>query len=623
MIRHAFPIWKYVLLVLVIVLSTLYALPNIYGDEPAVQVSGMNGKTVDEKTVEQIKTILAQAHLTYRSIEVGKENLVLLRFDDTENQIKSKSYLKAGLGEEVTVALNLAPRTPAWLRSIGGAPMKLGLDLRGGVHFLLAVDLNSVIQARMSANLTSMWMALQKDNIRYAGVNQNDQGIVLRFREDSARQQALSSLEKEFGDFFEFKTVDESGQLQLIGTLRPNQLTQMRQSVMEQTMTVLRNRVNELGVAEPSIQQQGLDRISVDLPGIQDAVLAKQILGGTATLEFHLVDEGHDVATALSGQLPIGSAIYYRKDRQPVLLQSRVILKGSAITSASTSFGQDGKSSVNITASGDGVSYFNEVTGENVGHLMGIVYVETKNTDKLVDGKIQNQAQKIETVINVAQIQSALGNSFQVTGLDSANEAKNLAMLLRAGALPANIYPVAESIVGPSLGKDNIRKGIISVEVGFLLIVIFMIIYYRLFGLIANFALALNLIITIAVMSLIGATLTLPGIAALVLTVGMSVDANVLINERIREELRNGMSPLAAISAGYDRAFVTIVDANVTTLIVAVVLFVLGTGSVQGFSIALIIGLLTSMFTAVTATRAIVSLVYRGNQRIERLSIGI
>ncbi len=409
----------------------------------------------------------------------------------------------------------------------------------------------------------------------------------------------------------------------MIATLSPSELNNIRQTTIEQTMSILRNRVNELGVGEAVVQQQGANRVAVDLPGIQDAARAKQILGGTATLEFHLVDSTHDAQVAAqTGVVPIGTKLYYM-NQQPILLKRQVVLSGDSITSAMSGFDQQSATpSVNMSLGGGGESLFNRITRENIGKRMAIVYVESKTTSSLVGGKLVRKTKRVQRVISAPVIQSALGTNFQITGLSSNEEATNLALLLRAGALPAAIYSVEERTVGPSLGKENVRRGLISLEVGMLLILITMLFYYRLFGLIANISLFLNLVLLVALLSIIDATLTLPGIAGIVLTVGMAVDANVLIYERIREELRHGMSPQMAIHAGYERAFSTIIDANVTTLIVAVVLFAVGTGAVRGFAVTLSIGLLTSMLTGITFTRAMVNLIY-GGRKVKRLSIGI
>jgi len=514
---------------------------------------------------------------------------------------------------------------------LGAKPMKLGLDLRGGIHFLLSVDVDSMLKKREAGDARNIANDLREAKIRYAAVQRipgkgrtdgiPNSGIRIRFRKQDNLEKAYHLLKRRYPEFQLSKTA-KNGDYEIIGRMTPEALHKLGQYTVEQTMTVLRNRVNELGVAEPIVQQQGKDKIVVDLPGVQDAAQAQQILGGTATLEFHLVDDRHDVASALRGQVPFGSKVYTMSDGTPILLQNRVVLSGNSIVNSSSGFGEDGRPNVSIRVAGSEVSLFNRITRKNIGHRMAIVYVETKTTTEEVNGKPVTSQRKVERVISAPVIQNALGNNFQITGLASPQEASNLALLLRAGALPVAINIVEESNIGPSLGKENIHKGFVSVQIGFILIVLFMALYYRVFGIIADLALAMNLVLVLALMSIMGFTLTLPGIAGIVLTVGMAVDANVLIFERIREELRSGMTPQASIYAGYEKAFSTIVDANVTTLIVALVLFVLGTGSIKGFAVTLTLGILTSMLTAITGTRAVVNLLY-GGKKNPRLNIGI
>ncbi len=617
-----YPKWKYFLVLALVVLGFIYAAPNFFEQDPAVQIAGTEGLVADQPQLEKITNLLVQNKLAYKSIRLLEENQIVVRFHDVETQLKSREILKAGLDNRFTVAFNTLSTVPKWLTMIGAAPMNLGLDLRGGVHFLLEVDVDTVLAKRVAGDLRDISKTLRDARIRYSGVTQaKPTEIKLMFGNKSARDDAFTLLKKRYPDYI-FAKVD-LGERYIIGAnLSQESVNKMRKHAMEQTMTVLRNRVNELGITEPVVQQQGRNRIVVDLPGIQDAAQAEQILGGTATLEFHLVDETHSLSAAQAGQVPFGSSLHRFRDDNQILLFNQIVLSGQSIVSASSNFDDRGRPAVNIRIAGGEVNYFGRITKENVGKRMAIVYVETKMDTKLVEGKVVREPRKIQYVISAPVIQSALPASFQITGLTDMGEARHLALLLRAGALPANIYPVEQSVVGPSLGKANIAKGVLSVEIGFILIVIFMLFYYRFFGFVANLALGLNLVLLVAVLSLLGATLTLPGIAGIVLTVGMAVDANVLINERIREELRNGLAPLSAIRAGYDRAFSTIVDANITTLIVAIVLFAVGSGSVKGFAVTLIIGLVTSMFTAITGTRAVVSLVY-GRKPGKQLSIGI
>lgn len=598
------------------IIGFIYALPNLYSEDPAIEVSGK----LDTKIEEKITSSMADAKIKLKGIKQEGKNLVV-RFLTTDSQLKARDHLKALLGNDYTVALNLAPSTPSWLQFWHAEPMKQGLDLRGGIHFLLEVDIDGVINRRLEGLLKNIGQELRNEKIRYHGLSiSNKDQLKIRFRNVQALDDACSLIKKTQPNLI-LSCQTES--VEILAKLLPNELNDIRQNTIEQTMSILRNRVNELGVGEAVVQQQGATRIAVDLPGIQDAARAKQILGGTATLEFHMVDAKQDPSLVQqTGVIPIGTKLYNYNGR-PLLLKRQVVLSGDSITSAVSSFDQQSATpSVNIQLGGGGESLFSKVTRANIGHQMAIVFVETKTNSKLVNGKVVRQSKKSERVISAPVIQSALGSNFQITGLSSPEEARDLSLLLRAGALPAAIYPVEERTVGPSLGKENVERGIISLEVGMLLIVITMLIYYRLFGLIANIALFFNLVLLVALLSIIDATLTLPGIAGIVLTVGMAVDANVLIYERIREELRNGLNPQAAIYAGYERAFSTIIDANVTTLIVAVVLFAVGTGAVKGFAVTLTIGLLTSMLTGITYTRAMVNLIY-GGRKIKRLSIGI
>lgn len=632
--HNKYPLWKYILLLAIALIALLYAIPNLYGEDPAVQIMGANREVKLDKDVNQkIVAALQETKIDVKSITLDENAGILIRFSSTDSQLKAQDIIKATLGNDYVVALNLAPSTPAWLKAIGAAPMKQGLDLRGGVHFLLEVDVESVILRRLDGFIKNISQELREAHIRYSGIARvKDTNIVVRFRTAEARDEALSVIKQNIPNLAFTKEQKENAinvsneqrpaQFELIASLSPSEISNIRQYTIEQTMTILRNRVNELGVGEAVVQQQGTTRVAVDLPGIQDSARAKQILGGTATLEFHMADQENDPATVShTGMVPVGSKLY-DYERGPVLLKNQVILSGDSITSAVSSFDpQSGSPAVSIQLSG-GESLFSRVTRANIGKLMAIVYVESKAVSKIVDGKVVRTSHKEERIISVATIQSALGTNFQITGLRDPVEARNLALLLRAGALPAAIYSVEERTVGPTLGKENIQRGIISLEVGLGIILLIMILYYRLLGVVADLGLFLNLILLVAVLSLIDATLTLPGIAGIVLTIGMAVDANVLIYERIREELRNGASPQAAIYAGYEKAFATIVDANVTTLIVAIILFAIGTGPVRGFAVTLSIGILTSMLTSVTYTRAIVNLIY-GSRQVKKISVGI
>ncbi|MGD9109015.1 MAG: protein translocase subunit SecD [Gammaproteobacteria bacterium] len=620
---NKYPLWKNLLLIAVLIVAALYALPNVFFQDPAVQISSTTpGIVLSQDLLQTVTTTLKSNKLPYKSASVEKDHL-LIRFSDIDTQLQAKELLKKTLGDQYIVAIDLASAAPEWLSKIGAHQVKLGLDLRGGVHFLLQIDLDSVMQRRLKGDVHNIEEELRNKRIRYTGIapQRQGQGLMIRFRDAATLQKAQSVLANNFSEF-KWEAVKGTNN-QLSGKLVPNQLQKIGQYAVEQTMTTLRHRVNELGVSEALVQQQGQNRISIDLPGVQDATQAKDILGKTATLEFHMVDTEHDAASAAAGGLiPPGTSLYNYNGR-PYLLKNQIILSGDSITNAESGFDPTtGQPMVGIKLGGGGESLFERITAENVGKPIATVYIDLQPHTTKINGKEKITYKKKSRVINIATIQSALGNNFQVTGLSSPQEANQLALLLRSGALPAVIAIIEEKTVGPSMGQRNIHQGMLSVEIGLLLVVIFMIIYYRFFGLVADIGLLVNMIFLIAILSAINATLTFAGIAGIVLTVGMAVDANVLIYERIREELRNGMTPQAAIHAGYERAFITIVDANVTTLIVAMILFALGTGSVKGFAITLTIGLMTSMLSAIMYTRAIVNWRY-GGKRVKSLSIGI
>lgn len=618
---NRYPLWKYILIVVIIVAAFIYASPNLYPEYPAVQIMGVNATLVDEKALTTAKEALQNAGLTYQDVQFRNQTL-LFRFVSTDVQLKAKDVIQQALGDNYLVALNLANTTPDWLLSIGAMPMKLGLDLRGGVHFLLQVDVNSVVQQRVEGDLRGIGQSLREARIRYSGINRRaDNQVILQFRSEEERNKAYSMVSRRYMEFAWEK--DSSGkEFTLTGSLSPAGIFQAKQDILEQTMNTLRNRVNELGVSEAIVQQQGESRVSVDLPGIQDTAEAKNILGKTATLEFHMVDVEHDaLAAAREGVAPPDTHLYTYHD-QPILLKNQTVLRGSSIVAASSGFSEDGRPNVSVRISGAGESLFTKVTAESIGRPMAVVFVEVKSKVKRENGKPVIDYQTQRSIISVATIQSALGSNFQITGLNGQNEARTLALLLRAGALPASVTYIEERTIGPTLGQQNIRMGVLSVVVGMGLVVVFMALYYGVMGLLADLALVMNLILIVALLSLLGATLTLPGIAGIVLTVAMAVDANVLIFERIREELRRGMSVQASIHAGYERAFITILDANLTTLIVMLILFGLGSGVIRGLAITVTIGLLTSMFTAITGTRAIVNLIY-GGRPLKRISIGI
>lgn len=616
---NKYPLWKNLLIIILIAIGTLYALPNLYGDDPSVQISLRSG-SLDKSETEQIDTLLKQGLFQGYKLEPQKQRL-LIRFKDTETQIKAKDYLRDNLSNNYIIALNLAPSTPQWLRSLGAEPMYLGLDLRGGVHFLMQVDMDAAVKQVMKGYVGDIKTFLREKKYGYKRVLRNKHSIVIRFRAKDKMEKALPALAKNYPDL-KFEVQDES-KLEVLVRMTKVAIKAEQKSALEQNIITLRNRVNELGVAEPIIQQQGLDRIVVQLPGVQDTARAKQILGATATLEFRMTYGTFADWTnaANSGKVPFNARLYKQRDGSPVLLKRSVIVTGDMIKSAKAGFdSQSGSPNVSISLDGKGAKRMQKVSSDNIGKQMAVVFIETRNERKVVDGKEIKSKRKIEEVINVATIRDVLSHRFQITGLE-VNEASNLALLLRAGALKAPVEIVEERTVGPSLGKDNIQKGFNSVVIGFVLVLAFMIFYYRAFGLIADIALTINLVLLVAVLSMFQATLTMPGIAGIVLTVGMAVDANVLIFERIREELRNKNSIQASIYAGYEKAFSTIADANITTLIAAVVLFSFGTGAIKGFAVTLSLGIMTSMFTSIMVSRMLVNWFYGGSKKLQKLSI--
>lgn len=616
---NRYPLWKYLLLAAMILCAAIYAAPNLFGDDYAVQVSTKNAVGVAANLPEQVKTTLEKQSISSLSSEAIEDG-VLVRFPSPDTQLKARDALKSALGDDYVVALNLAPKTPHWLRAINAHPMKLGLDLRGGVHFLLDVDVSAVVVAREEGDLNNMTSDLREKQIRYTDIAHPKGKITIQFRDKENLDKAMALLPTRFVDYAFVRSTDPIN-FSITATLTPMAVGDITNYAVDQNMTILSNRVNELGVSEAVVQRQGQTQISVDLPGIQDTARAKDLIGKTATLRFQLVNTEADVQSAVAGTVPIGSRLY-QFENTPIVLKNQAILTGTSITYATATMGEDGRPSVAIRLGGGGESLFARVTAENVGKPLAVIYVESNPQTQIIDGKPVVTRQQVERVINVATIRSALGNSFEITGLSGMQYAQNLALLLRSGALTAPVNFIQERTVGPSLGAANIQKGLLSVIVGSLAVFLFMLLYYRLFGLVADLALIVNMLFIVSLLSLLGATLTLPGIAAIVLNVGMAVDANVLIYERIREELRNGVSPQASIYAGYERAFGTIIDSNLTTLIVALILFALGGGVVKGFAITLIIGILTSMVTAIFFTRAVVNLIY-GGRHLQRLSIGI
>jgi preprotein translocase subunit SecD len=617
---NRYALWKYILILLILLIGLVFALPNIYGKDPAIQISPSRAAEVDEYTELQVSTALEEAGIQAKLISLGLNRLVI-RFDDAETQLRAQSVVKASLGKNYIVALNLAAATPGWLRKLGAEPMFLGLDLRGGVHFLMEVDMEAAVIKAEQRYISDLRTLLREEKVRYKTITRmNTGGILIRFRDGKHQSKGIELIEDSFRDL-DLTVPDEAPEPQVKLMLVEQAIKDTKTFALQQNITTLRKRVNELGVAEPIIQQQGLSRVVVQLPGVQDTARAKEILGATATLEFRMVDDEHSVQDALDGRIPAGSKLYYDRAGQAMLLEKQVMLTGDYIIDAASGIDTlTGGPDVTITLDGKGAKIFSRATRDEVGKRMGVVFIENKTETIEKDGEIIKRKETIEEVINAATIREQLGKRFHITGLDSTQEARNLALLLRAGALAAPIEIVEERTIGPSLGQDNINKGLDSVIIGFVLVLIFMALYYKVFGLVADLALAMNLVLIVALLSLLQATLTLPGIAGIVLTVGMAVDANVLIFERIREEIRNGNSPQASINAGYEKALSTIADANITTLIAALVLFSFGTGPIKGFAVTLSLGIISSMFTAIMGTRSVVNLIY-GGRKLERLVI--
>jgi len=617
-VLNRFPLWKNLLVVLVVIVGFLYSAPNLYGEDPALQVSAARGAEVQASTLDDVKKILDTHSLKFKSAVLEKGQ-ILVRFTNTDDQLKSKELVTTALGDQFIVALNLAPATPAWLTAIGAGPLKLGLDLRGGVHFLMEVDMAEALSKSQEQMVQDFRAELRGKDIRYAAVRRNGGDVVVAFRDQVSQQAGLTELRAKHSDLL-FVDQERNGQFLVTASMSEAKLKETKSYALEQNINIIRNRVNELGVAEPLVQRQGAERIVVELPGIQDTARAKEILGATATLEFRMVDDSADLASAAAGRVPANSQLYTDRNGRPVVLQKRVILTGNHIVDAKSGADEYSRPQVNISLDSLGGNKMSTFTKDSVGKSMATVFIEFKPVGEPgPDGK--RKFRKHEEVVNVATIQSRLGNNFRITGIDNPQEAHNLALLLRAGALIAPIQIVEERTIGPSMGQQNIDSGLRAMALGMGVLVLFMALYYRKFGLVANLALCFNVVLLVGIMSLIpGATMTLPGIAGIVLTLGMAVDANVLIYERIREELRGGRSPQQAINLGYERAFATIADSNITTLITAFILFSVGSGPVRGFALVLMIGIASSMFTAITASRAVVNLLW-GGKRLNDLSI--
>ncbi|MHB9119335.1 MAG: protein translocase subunit SecD [Burkholderiales bacterium] len=603
---NRYPLWKYIVIAVALLFGFFYTLPNFYGESPAVQISPARASnTVDPALLTKVEGLLAAGKIAYQGTLLDASG-VKIRFADSDTQLKAKDLLQAQLGDGYTVALNLLARSPAWLTDMRALPMYLGLDLRGGVHFLLQVDMKAAADKSLERMTGDIRSALREQKISYSGVNRVGSQLKVKFSDADARAKGLAELNKSVPDL-DFKEETDGGDLYLAGSLKPVALKRLQDYALQQNIVTLRNRVNELGVAEPIIQQQGSDRVVVQLPGVQDTAKAKEILGRTATLEIRMVDEEHDVAAALQGQIPYGTELYTERNGSPLLVKKSVVLTGEYISNAQPGFdGQTGEPAVHITLDGRGARIFQQVTRDNVGKRMAILLIEK--------GKGE--------VITAPVIRGEIGGGrVQISGRMTTAEANDVSLLLRAGALAAPMEIVEERTVGPSLGAENIQKGFHSTMIGFAAIALFMAVYYRLFGLFSIVALGVNILLLVAVLSLMQATLTLPGIAGIALTVGMAIDANVLIIERIREEMRNGNSAQAAIHAGYNRAFDTILDSNITTLIAGIAMFWLGSGPVRGFAVTLCIGIVTSMFSAIMVSRGIVNLIYGRQARLTKLSI--
>ena len=614
---NRYPLWKNLLVVLVTAAGLLFAMPNLYGEDPAVQVSASNAQ-VDTGTVQKVEDALKGAKLDYKAADLA-EGRVMVRFADTDTQLHALDAVKQSLGTNYNVALNLAPRTPKWMDDIGLKPMSKGLDLQGGVHFQLQVDLNAAAQTKLQRNVNDLRSAMREKLIRYDDISLNGNAIAIQLRTAGDTDNAKKLLATQYPDL----TVTAGTQPNTLSAgMADKDIQALRQSAVEQNITTLRNRVNELGVAEPIVQQQGASSIVVELPGVQDTARAKEILGATATLEFRLVDPNVSPYEAQqTGHVPLDDQLFSMKDTNaPVLLKRDVIVSGEQLVNAVSGFDQEsGTPDVNVTLDSAGASKMGDTTRENLGKPMAVLFIETKAETTQVNGVPVTTHKKEYTVINVATIRGIFSKRFQITGLGQ-DEANNLGLLLRAGSLAAPMDIIEERTVGPSLGQENIKQGFYAALLGFALVVGFMALYYKVFGVIADFAVFMNLVLTVALLSMIQATLTLPGIAGIVLTLGMGVDANVLINERIREEVRNGNSPQASIDAGYRHAFATIVDAHVTTLIAAVMLLLFGTGPVKGFAVTLTLGIITSLFTAIMGTRSIVNAVF-GGRKLSKLPV--
>jgi len=608
---NRYPLWKYLIIVCAVVAGVVYTIPNFFGESPAIQVSPLRaGAKVDLSLLQKIDDLLANEDITVQASYLDK-NGIKVRFEDTDSQLQAKDVVQGGLGRDYIVALNLLPNSPSWLTSLNALPMYLGLDLRGGVHFLLQVDMPSALQKAKESYLQDLRRVMRAENIRYSKISVSKSGIDIEFRDESIRDQALVILEINATDL-NYVSKERGSAILISAAVKPEVEKRIQEFALQQNITTLRNRVNELGVAEPIVQQSGTDRVVVQLPGVQDTAKAKNILGRTATLEVRLVDEDKmdpaSLQAAQDGRIPSGDDLIYDREGTPYLLKKEVILTGDRISDAQPGFDNTtSEAAVHLSLDGRGSSIFQMTTRENVGRRIAMVLVE-KGSSEVVTAPVVR-----------AEIP---GGRVQISGSMTTTEAHDTALLLRAGALAAPMEIIEERTVGPSLGADNIDRGFKSTWIGFAALALFIAVYYSVFGVISVFALSVNMMLLAAVLSMLQATLTLPGIAAVALTLGMAIDANVLINERIREEIRNGTTPQAAITAGYERAWGTILDSNITTLIAGIALFFFGTGPIRGFAVVHCIGILTSMFSAVFVSRGVVNLIYGRKKKIDRLAIG-
>ncbi len=602
---NRYALWQYLIIAVSLLLGALYTLPNFYGESPAVQISPLRSTAnADIALLQRVEEVLKQANLVADGLFLD-ETSVKVRFVDTDLQIKAKDLLESSLGGDYIIALNLLPNSPQWLTSIGALPMYLGLDLRGGVHFMLAVDMEGALNKSLDRYSNDIRGILREKRIPYAGLDKQEKKLIIKFRDTETRSKANAEIKQNYPDLGLIEE-EVNNRYHLIAAIKPEAQVRLQESTVMQNITTLRNRVNELGVAEPIIQKAGADRVIVQLPGVQDTAKAKDILGRTATLEVRMVDDEHDLDAALRGQLPVGTELFRERDGSPILVKKQVLLTGERITDAQPGFDKDNQAAVHVNLDNNGSRIFKQITRENVGRRMAILLIE------------KNQAE----VVTAPVIREEIGGGrVQISGRMTSMEARDVALLLRAGALAAPMDIIEERTVGPSLGAENIARGFNSTLYGFLAVAIFIIIYYAAFGMISVFALGFNLLLLIGLLSILQATLTLPGMAALALTVGMAIDANVLINERIRDELRNGAAPQLAIHAGYERAFGTILDSNITTLIAGIALFAFGSGPVKGFAVVLCLGILTSVFTATFVSRGMVNFMY-GNRRLTTVPIG-